>query len=91
MKASLIWSSMQAEEEERAATELASRLEKKLVRKQDMRAKHRELDEGLQRVRARIRHQETLLQVGAAPFARLTVLTNAWSSFWRRTGGLSSC
>ena len=53
----------QAAEEERAALELAQRLEKKLARKQDMSAKHRALDEGLQRVRARIRHQETLLQV----------------------------
>ena len=53
----------QAEEEERAALELAQRLERKLARKQDMSAKHRELDEGLQRMRARIRQQETLLQV----------------------------
>ena len=47
--------------------ELANRLERKLARKQDMRAKHRELDEGLQRMRARIRHQETLLQVQQPP------------------------
>ena len=53
----------QAAEEERAALELAQRLDKKLARKQDMSAKHTALDEGLQRVRARIRHQETLLQV----------------------------
>ena len=32
-----------------------------------MSAKHTALDEGLQRVRARIRHQETLLQVLLQP------------------------
>jgi len=53
----------QAEEEGKAALELAQRLEKKLARKQDMSKKHQELDEGLQRMRARIKHQETLLQV----------------------------
>ena len=53
----------QAEEEGKAAQELAQKLEKKLARKQNMRMKHRELDEGLQRMRARIKHQETLLQV----------------------------
>ena len=58
----------QAEEEERAALELARRLERKLARTQDMRAKHRELDEGLQRMRARIRHQEALLQVPLQSF-----------------------
>ena len=63
-KADLHW---QEEEEERAALELAQRLEKKLARRQDMTAKHRQLDEGLQRVRARIRHQETLLQVRQQP------------------------
>ena len=63
----LICLSWQAEEEERAALELAQRLERKLARKQDMTARHRELDEGLQRMRARIRHQEALLQVRPQP------------------------